>query len=118
MNNKELQIIKKEILHYLADDFKDNQAIFDREYGYQIFNRTDLEKKLNNKEKVIVIDQEELILRIMQLHKSLKNERNAKERELNKTALPKSKELIRKRLEIIDNKQETYMEIINLIKEL
>lgn len=78
----------------------------------------DLEKKLNNKEKVILIDQEELILRIMQLHKRLKNERNAKERELNKTALPKSKELIRKRLEIIDNKQEIYMEIINLIKEL
>ena len=43
MNNKELQIIKKEILHYLADDFKDNQAIFDREYGYQIFNGTDLD---------------------------------------------------------------------------
>lgn len=79
---------------------------------------TDLEKKVNNKEKVILIDQEELILRITQLNKSLKNERNAKERELNKTALPKSKELIRKRLEIIDNKQEIYMEIINLIKEL
>ena len=79
---------------------------------------TDLEKKLNNKEKVILIDQEELILRITQLNKSLKNERNSKERELNKTALPKSKELIRKRLEIIDNKQEIYMEIINLIKEL
>lgn len=43
MNNKELQIIKKEILHYLADDFKDNQAIFDREYGYQKFNGTDLD---------------------------------------------------------------------------
>lgn len=79
---------------------------------------TDLENKLNNKEKVIVIDQEELILRITQLHKKLNNERNAKEREITKTAMAKSKALIRKELEIIDNKQEIYMEIINLIKEL
>ena len=43
MNNKELQIIKKEILHYLTDDFKGNQAIFDRKEGYQIFNGTDLD---------------------------------------------------------------------------
>lgn len=43
MNNKELQIIKKEILHYLADDFKHNQAIFDRKEGYQVFSGTDLD---------------------------------------------------------------------------
>ena len=43
MNKKELQIIKKEILHYLTDDFKDNQAIFDKKEGWQIFNGTDLD---------------------------------------------------------------------------
>ncbi len=43
MTNKELQAIKKEILHYLCDDFQDNQAIFDKREGYQVFNGTDLE---------------------------------------------------------------------------
>lgn len=42
MKNKELQIIKKEILHYLVDDFKENQAIFDKKEGWQTFNNTDL----------------------------------------------------------------------------
>lgn len=79
---------------------------------------TDLEKKLNNKEKVITIDQEELILRITALHKRLNNERNKKERELNKTGLPSSKKLINKELQEIDVKQKVYVEIINLIKEL
>lgn len=43
ITNKELQIIKKEILKYLTKDFKKNQAIFNKEKGYQIFNDTDLE---------------------------------------------------------------------------
>lgn len=43
MNKKELQIIKKEILHYLTDDFEDNQAIFDKKEGWSIFNGTDLD---------------------------------------------------------------------------
>ena len=30
MDNKQLQIIKKEILHYLTDDFENNQAIFEK----------------------------------------------------------------------------------------
>lgn len=42
MTNKELQIIKEEILHYLVDDFKGNQAIFNKKEGWQIFNDTDL----------------------------------------------------------------------------
>ena len=78
----------------------------------------DLEKKLNNKEKVITIDQEELILRITGLHKRIDSERKAKERELNKTGLPSSKKLIKKDLDEIDIRQKTYVEIINLIKEL
>lgn len=79
---------------------------------------TDLEKKVNNKEKVITIDQEELILRITALYKRIDNERKAKERELNKTGLPSSKKLIKKELDEIDIRQKTYVEIINLIKEL
>lgn len=42
MNNKEIKIIKNEILHYLTDDFKENQAIFNKKEGWQIFNGTDL----------------------------------------------------------------------------
>lgn len=42
MTNKEFQIIKKEILHYLCDDFHNNQAIFDKKEGRQVFNGTDL----------------------------------------------------------------------------
>lgn len=41
MNNKQLQIIKQEILHYLVDDFRGNQAIFNKK-GWQVFNGTDL----------------------------------------------------------------------------
>lgn len=43
ITNKEIQIIKKEILKYLTEDFKKNQAIFNKTKGYQIFNDTDLE---------------------------------------------------------------------------
>lgn len=43
MTKKELQIIKKEILKYLCEDFKGNQAIFNKQHGWQVFNDTDLE---------------------------------------------------------------------------
>ena len=42
MDNKELQVIKKEIMHYLCDDFKNNQAIFDKKEGFACFYDTDL----------------------------------------------------------------------------
>lgn len=42
ITKKEIQIIKKEILKYLCEDFKGNQAIFSKEYGWQVFNDTDL----------------------------------------------------------------------------
>jgi hypothetical protein len=42
MTNKEIKLIKEEILHYLCDDFKDNQAIFDRNKGFACFSETDL----------------------------------------------------------------------------
>ena len=78
----------------------------------------DLEKKVNNKEKVILIDQEELCIIIKGMYKRLNNERNKLERDYSKTGLPNKKKEIKDRLNYIDTKQETYMEIINLIKEL
>lgn len=42
MTNKERNIIKKKILKCLTEDFKGNQAIFDKKEGGQIFNGTDL----------------------------------------------------------------------------
>ena len=42
ITNKELQIIKQEILHYLTDDFRGNQAIFNKREGWQVINVTDL----------------------------------------------------------------------------
>lgn len=42
MTKQEAKDIKKSILHYLGDDFKGNQAIFDRDKGYPYFYGTDL----------------------------------------------------------------------------
>lgn len=42
MTNKDIQIIKNEILHYLCDDFERNQALFNRRNGHEIFRETDL----------------------------------------------------------------------------
>ena len=51
MSNIRMQI-KDSIMHYLCDDWnnhkrgkehKENQALFDRKYGYAIWNNTDLE---------------------------------------------------------------------------
>lgn len=60
MTNKELQIIKKEILKYLTEDFKYNQPIFDKEKGFAVYNGTDLKmvmdkvvKGLYSAEKII-----------------------------------------------------------------
>ncbi|MBO7615083.1 MAG: hypothetical protein J6T15_05245 [Bacilli bacterium] len=42
MTKKEIKILKEEILKYLCEDFKGNQAIFNKQYGWQVFNGTDL----------------------------------------------------------------------------
>ena len=42
MDNKERNLIKKKILKCLTEDFKNNQAIFDKKEGYQVFSVTDL----------------------------------------------------------------------------
>lgn len=43
MTNKERNLIKKKIIKCLTEDFKGNQAIFDKKDGYAIFTRTDLD---------------------------------------------------------------------------
>ena len=43
MTNKERNIIKKMIVKCLTEDFKGNQAIFNKQEGWQVFNGTDLE---------------------------------------------------------------------------
>lgn len=43
MINKERNLIKKKILKCLTEDFKGNQAIFDKKSGWQVFNGTNLE---------------------------------------------------------------------------
>ena len=55
MTNKDIQILKKEILHYLCDDFKRNQAIFDRKDGYAKFSGTDLEMVMDKVVKALYV---------------------------------------------------------------
>ena len=43
MTNKERNLIKKKILKCLTEDFKGNQAIFDKKSGYPVFNGTNLD---------------------------------------------------------------------------
>lgn len=43
MTNKERNIIKKQILKCLTEDFKYNQAIFNKQKGWAVFNNTDLD---------------------------------------------------------------------------
>lgn len=47
MTNKKLNLIKKEILKCLTENFKGNQAIFDKKEGWQVFHRTDLDMIMN-----------------------------------------------------------------------
>ncbi len=43
ITNKNVLLIKEKILHCLVDDFKNNQAIFDKKEGWQVFNGTNLQ---------------------------------------------------------------------------
>lgn len=43
VTNKERNLIKKKILKCLTEDFKGNQAIFDKQKGFQVFNTTNLD---------------------------------------------------------------------------
>lgn len=42
MTNKERNLIKNKILKCLTEDFKNNQAIFDKKKGCQVFNVIEL----------------------------------------------------------------------------
>jgi hypothetical protein len=59
-SNKDVLLIKEKILHCLADDFKGNQAIFDRKEGWQVFNGTDLSMVMDSVVKGLKFAQEEL----------------------------------------------------------
>ena len=64
MTNKDVQIIKEEILHYLCDDWnnhkrgkahKENQAIFDRKDSKAKFLGTDLEMVMDKVVKALYV---------------------------------------------------------------
>ena len=42
MDNKQRNLIKNKILKCLTEDFANNQALFDKKEGWQVFNGTDL----------------------------------------------------------------------------
>ena len=60
LSNKDVLLIKEKILHCLADDFKGNQAIFDRKGGWQVFNGTDLSMVMDSVVKGLKFAQGEL----------------------------------------------------------
>ena len=69
MTNGDIQIIKEEILHYLCDDWnnhkrgkahKENQAIFDREEGYQVFHNTDLEMVMDKVVRALYVSKDKV----------------------------------------------------------
>ncbi len=60
LSNKDVLLIKEKILHCLVDDFKGNQAIFDRKEGWQVFNGTDLSMVMDSVVKGLKFAQSEL----------------------------------------------------------
>ena len=54
MTNRERNLIKKKILKCLTEDFKNNQAIFDKKEGWQVFNGTDLDMVMDKVVKGIM----------------------------------------------------------------
>ena len=63
MTNKELALIKEKILKCLTEDFQNNQAIFDKKEGWQVFNGTDLEMVMDKVVKGLKFAQTELKLK-------------------------------------------------------
>jgi len=78
----------------------------------------ELENKLNNKEKVYTIDQEEIILKIINLNKILDNVRKRKEQDYEKTISPTKRAIKHHELDLINERQRVYKEIIDLIRSL
>jgi len=60
MNNKEVLICKEKILKCLVEDFKNNQAIFDKKQGFQNYDGTDLEMVMDKVVKGLKFAQSEI----------------------------------------------------------
>jgi hypothetical protein len=60
MTNKERNLIKKKILKCLTEDFKNNQAIFDKKAGWQVFQDTDLDMVMDKVVKGLEMAKHEL----------------------------------------------------------
>jgi hypothetical protein len=60
MTNKERNLIKNKILKCLTEDFKNNQAIFDKKAGWQVFNVTDLDMVMDKVVKGLEMAKHEL----------------------------------------------------------
>ena len=60
MTNKERNLIKKKIVKCLTEDFKNNQAIFDKKEGWQVFNGTDLDMVMDKVIKGLEMAKHEL----------------------------------------------------------
>lgn len=64
MTNKERNLIKNKILKCLTEDFKGNQAIFNKQGGYQIYNGTDLEMVMSSVVKGLEMAKHELTSKV------------------------------------------------------
>lgn len=60
MTNKEKQLAKKMIHKCLTEDFKNNQAIFDKKEGWAVFSGTDLSMVMGCVVKGLKLTQVEL----------------------------------------------------------
>lgn len=60
MTNKERNLIKKKIVKCLTEDFKNNQAIFNKKEGWQVFNGTDLDMVMDKVVKGLEMAKHEL----------------------------------------------------------
>ena len=60
MNNKDRNLIKKKIVKCLTEDFKNNQALFDKEGGWQVFTNTDLDMVMDKVVKGLEMAKHEL----------------------------------------------------------
>jgi hypothetical protein len=60
MTNKEMQICKEKILKCFTEDFKGNQAIFNKEEGWQVFGGTDFIMIMNKVVKGLKFAQTEI----------------------------------------------------------
>lgn len=61
MTNKERNIIKSKILKCLTEDFKNNQAIFDKKEGHAIYTETNLRMVMDKVVKGLEFAKEELV---------------------------------------------------------